>query len=252
VSRRTVAAASRRRGTATVDPTLLMAVAGSSGTGTGFSTTVTATTTTTLPVGTLLVVGSTRLCLSGDTTGVSSIAVSAGALGTVTEAGSAVRANTSELSVHGALVTTSIPSGSTVTVTFRQTAARKAVILAAFSQVTSGVAETSSGVFSGGDGGTSAGPNGSSTSPTATATAANTTARALVIGACTLTLTHTFTPGTGYTEVAEASSSSTGGNDRGLEMEWKFVTVTGTESMGGTISATQVWASVVATFPLTA
>jgi hypothetical protein len=80
---------------------------------------------------------------------------------------------------------------------------------------------------------------------------ATVSARTLVVGASTLTGGHSSTPGAGYTEVADVITT-VGNNDKGVQMEWKFVTSTGVQTATNTINTSQVWAAVVAAWPLTA
>lgn len=251
MSRRGVAAAARRR-SVTIDPVLSHFWTGNTGGSTTSGTTTQVTTTADIVPGELIVIAATRGTITGDTDTVTGVAVSAGATNGFLDAAQAARASTSDLHLLAALCTTLIPAGSTITVTFASSAGRRAMIAATFTQVTSKIAEATSGTSGiGGDGGTSAGPNGNSTTPSATTTGSTTTARCLVVAASTLTGGHTSTPGAGYSEVAE-SQTTTGTGDKGLQMEWKFVTATGAQTAGNTISATQVWAAVVAAWPITA
>lgn len=246
---RATAAAARRRSVASVDPTLKQTIQNTSVVN---GTTLVLTTTANIAVGDLIVIAATRGTITGDVNTITSVVVSAGATDGFGDTAQACRASTYDLHLEAARCTTLIPSGSTITITYASSSGKRAAIAAVFDQVTTKTAETTSGITGiGGDGGTSAGPNGNSLTPSATALTVNTTARHLVVGASSIGGGRTSTPGSGYTEIAEAQTTS-GSGDKGVVMEWKFATAVATETAANTQTSSAVWAAVVATWPCTA
>ena len=146
--------------------------------------------------------------------------------------------------MYSSVTSTQLLDGDVVTITFASVSSRKAAILSAWSDATSIVASSSNGSF--GDGGTSVGAQGSSTSATSTTSGVGS---GLVVAAFSRAggATTSVTSPAGLTEVATVTTAA-GSSDRGLALYYYTSAVADSQSATVSLSATQGWASMIATY----
>lgn len=132
-------------------------------------------------------------------------------------------------------LTTALQVGDTVTITASASRNRWATALEAFDD--GNTADQFSSAI-----GTTAAVNAGTTGTTSQATE-------LVVAAygSSGTPTPTLTAGSGFTQDGPLDCGAASSN-RGISMEWKYVTVVGTQTAPGTLSAAVAWAGAVQTF----
>jgi hypothetical protein len=219
---------------------------------TSTTTTLEFVTTASIPAGSAVVIAADRVAVTANANGVQSVATSAGAFSTLRRMACSCRSSTHDLTLLALQVTTTIPSGSTITLTWSGSTNRYAGVLAVMSNVvvppvedaTSGVAAFNAA------GNISSGPNGSSTTGTAATTAAMPAGDHLVLAALTVQGTFTVTAGAGYTEIAQVKTAA-GSSDRGLLLEYANSSSSGVKTATVTYDSSSAYAGVIATLPLT-
>lgn len=224
-----------------------------SGTSTASSYTVTATTTLDIPAGDIIAVAVDRGITSAATTlGTAVVTTSAGATGTWTRA-SASRTGTHDTALLTSTVTSTIPSGSTITVTTSGNGNYRAgIVVAGIHNVSSATPDATSGDLAAGMAGdTSNGANGTGlTTLTATTSAATTVANTLVLAAFGIGYSATFTAGAGMTQIGQAYTT-TGSADKGVLFEYKVLSAISTPSAAVNASVASGMAGVVLALPIT-
>ena len=181
--------------------------------------------------------------------GIANISTSAGA-GTFERIDSACRANTIDVTLGRFRCTTLIPSGSTITVTYRSSSAKRGAVLQVVSGLTSAAAHKTGGDAADNQtGDTNRGSNGSSTAASASTDAATTIADCLVVGGFGEGGTNTFSSSSGSTKIDEARTTS-GTADRGAGLFYKIVSATGTQTLNASVSPSGSWAGVVGAFEI--
>ena len=195
-------------------------------------TTLAVTTTAAIPAGDVIAVAINRSSASvGQIMGSATVGLSAGAVDSWTRA-SANRAATHDVALVTARVTTTIPSGTTVTITTSTNGSnRGGAIVAGISHLSSGAPNATSGDDAAGqDRSTNNGPNANGVSLTAPTDAATTVPHTLVLGAFATGGTATFTWGAGQVEVGQVVTTA-GSSDRGVCLGYMVVHTTGVQSM---------------------
>lgn len=208
---------------------------------------LTVATVTDIPVGQVILLGTSKTSVTGSPLGVTSITDPSGNAWHLDDA-DAGRASTYDLAIHRCIVTTLIPAGSTITITFNHTSTRKAVVGSVWAGLL-GTLDQTSGDFSGSDGGTSIGDNGSSALASTSTLGATTAANELVLSVISNGGTTVVTPGTGMTAIDDIKTT-VGSSDRGLMLQYKIVSATGVQTATGNYSTSGGWAAAVATYPI--
>jgi hypothetical protein len=144
-------------------------------------------------------------------------------------------------SCHRALA---LPNGSLITATFNNTESIIAILADEFSDTAPGLAATGADQTANG--------TGTGTAIATAATAATAVANELVYAAFGVDIAATGTiptvaPGAGYTRTTEVAAPSSALRV-GVYPEYKVVAAVGTQVADGTLSASKVWAAVVATY----
>lgn len=190
-----------------------------------------------------------RAILVGNLCGISNISTSAGA-GTFERIDTSCRSATYDCNMGRFRCTTLIPSGSTITATYRSNAAKRGAIMQVVEGLTSSAAHKTGGNAADNQlGDTNRGANGSSTAASASTSAATTIADCLVIGAFAEGGTNTFNSSSGSTKVDEARTV-TGTADRGVGLFYKIVSATGVQTLNASVSPSGSWAGVIGAFEL--
>lgn len=232
---------------AQVPATPTVAPAGTNTT-TSSGTTITATTTTDYAVGDLIVVAMDRGVASGtQTMATHAVTLATGAVAGWTRA-SANRSGVHDLALIVGLVTTAIPSGTTVTVTTSLNSTyRAAVILGKVTGCDSGTPNATTGDLSSGQlGNTTNGATASATSLTVTTPA--TTVPTIAFAAFAIG-TGTFTFDGAWTQIAQAVTAA-GSTDRGVALAYRVYTATATPQATITANPSSGMSAVALAVPL--
>lgn len=211
--------------------------------------TVVVTTSADIPAGDAIVVALVRAATVSDTTGTAVVTMSAGVAGTWTRA-SACRGGLAEVSLLSATVTTTIPSGTTITITTTgNTQNRKMAAVAGVAGVETGVPEATSGDDATGLlGNVNSGTTSSSaTSLTPATDGSTTTVNSVVFGAWAFNPSANW--GAADTSVADIATAA-GSSDRGLVLGWKSVAVAGVQSIAATSPTAGAVAGVSLALPI--
>lgn len=211
--------------------------------------TIQLTTTAPIPSGDVIAVGLVRGVTGSTTGGSASFTISAGATGTSSRA-SAMRSGVAEANLIVAQVTTTIPSGTTVTVTTSgNNTNRAALSVARISNVSSATPDATSGQDALGINGTShAGTHASAATLVVPTDAATTVSNAVVIGLYGFNSSVTWSFPVGQTQV-DSLVTSAGSADRGLLFGYKNVTSSGVQTMTANASASGAVTGVVMALP---
>lgn len=214
------------------------------------ATAITVVTTVEIPAGDVLVVALSRGLSTGATGGTAVVSVGTGAIGAQQRA-SAQRASVAEADLIVAPVTTTIPSGTTVTVTTSGNPTNRAVVaVAGISVLSSAVPDATSGDDAAGVADTSsAGSNASATSLTVAHDAPTTVTNTLVLGVWAYNAAVNWSPAAGVTSVADAQTA-VGSADRGILLAYKTVTPIGSQSIQASASASGAVAGASVALPI--
>lgn len=202
------------------------------------SNTITVTTTASIPAGDIIVVGYTRGTGSTSTAGTMAVTLASGAVSAWQTPASANRASTVEVELQVGMVTTTIPSGTVVTVTTSGNSTNRInMAVAGIHNLTSAVPEATSGDDANGVAGSaSAGANTAAATLSAPTDATTTSANTLVLGlfGFNTSATWSFLAATQIAYTATAAGSS----DRGLILGYKVATTAAIQSttVNGTAS----------------
>lgn len=214
------------------------------------ATTITVVTTVAIPAGDVIVVGLSRGVTGTTTGGTAAVTLSAGAVGAWSRA-SAQRTGVAESDGMAAVVTTTIPSGTTVTITTTGNSTNRAIAaVAGIHLLDSATPNATSGDDAAGVLGTSsAGANASAATLTASTDAATTNANCLVIGFFAFNSSVTWSFPGGTTQIANLATAA-GSSDRGLAIGYKIATATGVQSVVANGSASGAVCGAVLALPI--
>jgi hypothetical protein len=139
------------------------------------------------------------------------------------------------------VVTSALSSGDTITITSSQSNARFACVIEEFDDIVTG---TDVGA-TGNSGGVS------DATPTTSFTATTSQADELLVGVMGIVSpARIYTPGAGFTGGTDIVSTA-GSGDRGVVVQWKYLTSTGTQRSNGTFNSASIYGATVEAYKIT-
>lgn len=214
------------------------------------SNSITVTTTASIPAGDVIVAGVVRGITSLQTAGTAVVSLGAGTVDGWTRA-SALRGAVAETNLLVARVATTIPAGTTVTITTSGNSVGRAVAaVAGIHNVSSGVPSATSGDLANSHpGGAHAGTAAVASTLSPATHTATVTPTALVVGFFGYNSSTSWSVESGATQIANLHTTG-GANDRGLILGYKIVDQLGAQSFTANGSGSGAIAGVVIALPI--